>query len=146
MSCQWTDAENGYQVLGREAALPLTGISAGRHSYSLDLEFVNYGAWFYLPFTFTIEKAGVTEAMVTLTPENAAYNGAVQKPVVTIRQGETTLTEGTDYEVSYFRGAAETTDLASAGDITVKIKGIGNYTETVTKIYTINKADVKKTT
>ncbi|MCM1224280.1 MAG: chitobiase/beta-hexosaminidase C-terminal domain-containing protein, partial [Lachnospiraceae bacterium] len=54
---------------------------------------------------------------------------------VTVKQGETTLAEGTDYDITY-----SATDFTNAGTITVTITGKGNYTGTVKKTYTITKA------
>jgi hypothetical protein len=52
---------------------------------------------------------------------------------VTVKDGETELVEGTHFTVSY-------ADNTNAGTATVTITGIGDYTGTVTKTFTINKA------
>ena len=61
------------------------------------------------------------------------YNGLAQIPTVTVKYGNTTLTEGTDYTVSY-------SDNTNAGTATVTITGMGNYIGTRTANFTINKA------
>lgn len=91
-----------------------------------------------LPFTVT--PATLTDSMVTQDKTEVTYNGAEQKPIITVRHGETALIEGTDYEVSYTRGGVVTTDFTNAGTVTVTMKGKGNYDGTVEKTFTIEKA------
>ena len=91
---------------------------------------------------FAVAPAPLTADMVTLDETGFTYNGAEQKPALTVWHGQTPLTVGTDYAVSYFRGGAVTTDLTSAGTVQVSVKGKGNYdgNTTVTKEYTITPA------
>ena len=65
------------------------------------------------------------------------YNGSALTPNVVVKDGETTLTLGTDYTVSYSNniGAAASTDSPAP---TVTITGIGNYKGTVSKTFNIN--------
>ena len=70
-------------------------------------------------------------------PEDHEYDGAEHKFVPVVTDGEKTLTEGVDYEVSY-----STEDFTNVKTITVTIEGIGNYTGTVTKTYDITKRTV----
>lgn len=86
-------------------------------------------------YYITVSAAPLTGDMVTLSSESVTYSGTAQEPAVTVKQGETTLTEGTDYDVAY-----STTDFTNAGTITVTITGKGNYTGTVETTYTIEKA------
>ncbi|MBE6748484.1 MAG: hypothetical protein E7557_04545 [Ruminococcaceae bacterium] len=87
------------------------------------------------PVTVTIGQKAITDEMATLS-ENVTYNGAEQKPTVTVDG----LTLDTDYTVEYKRGETATEDFINSGEITVVITGKGNYTGTVTKTYTIEKA------
>ena len=67
-------------------------------------------------------------------PSNSVYDGKEHKwsPAVTDKEGNA-LVEGTDYEVTY-----STSDFRNVtGTITVTIRGIGNYTGTVTRTYEI---------
>ena len=64
---------------------------------------------------------------------STTYTGSAKKPNVTVKDGETTLTEGVDYTVSY-------TNNVNAGTATVTVTGKGNYTGSVSKNFTINKA------
>ncbi|MBE6341721.1 MAG: hypothetical protein E7069_13495 [Bacteroidales bacterium] len=75
-----------------------------------------------------------------LTADNIAdidaqtYTGSAIEPEVVVTDGETTLTLGTDYTVSY-------SDNINAGTAKVTVTGIGNYTEIVEKTFTINRAE-----
>ena len=68
------------------------------------------------------------------SPSNVTYDGTAHQWKPTVTSGDTTLTEGTDYTVSY-----STTDFTNVtGTITVTITGTGNYAGTVTRTYQIN--------
>lgn len=84
----------------------------------------------------TAEPTDISSATVTLNQSSFTYNGQSQKPTVTVTLGDKTLTEDTDYTVS-FSG-----DTTNVGEVTVTIKGTGNYTGEATNkpSYTINKA------
>ena len=71
---------------------------------------------------------------LTISPIAAVtYNGSAQTPAITIIDGTTTLTDGTDYTASY-------TNNINVGTATVTITGKGNYTGTKTATFTIQKA------
>lgn len=78
------------------------------------------------PAPVDISTLGITLSYTTYT-----YNGKEKKPVVKIAG----LVKGTDFTVTY------PTDCKTAGTKKIKIKGIGNYTGTVYKTYTIKKAE-----
>ena len=88
---------------------------------------------------YTIEKANLT---VTTPSGTKVYNGKEQKwvPTVTDENG-TKLIKDKDYTVEYSR-----TNFIDAGDIIVRVKGCGNYTGTIIKKYTIEKANLTITT
>ena len=67
--------------------------------------------------------------------EAGTYSGKAQTPPIVIRDGDVTLTQGTDYTVSYENNvnAGENTAIA-------RITGRGNYTGAVQKTFTIRKA------
>ncbi len=83
---------------------------------------------------FTIKQVALPA--ITLSAESTTYNGSEQKPAIT----NTGLVENTDYEVSYVRGDAATTDFTNAGEIKITVTGKGNYTGSAEKTYTIEKA------
>ncbi len=80
--------------------------------------------------TFEITPKPVTSGMIVLTPDYFYYNGSVQKPGVTVKDGEKNMVEGTDYTVTNDGGT-------DAGDYEVKVKGIGNYTGEASQSFTI---------
>ena len=71
---------------------------------------------------------------ITINPISAVtYNGSAQTPDVTVKDGSTTLTSGTDYTVAYSNNT-------NAGTATVTVTGKGYYSGTKTANFTINKA------
>ena len=78
-----------------------------------------------------ITAEGVT---VTIQP-SATYTGAALTPAVTVVDGDTALTEGTDYTVSVVGGHTD------AGEYAVTVSGAGNYVGTVSGTFVIDKAD-----
>ncbi len=74
----------------------------------------------------------VTDGDVTLGDAELVYNGAEQKPAVTVAKGGTPLVEGRDYTVSY-------ADHINAGEATVTVTGIGGCVGQVTKTFTIGR-------
>jgi len=79
-----------------------------------------------------IEQSLLTNATVTV--EDKTYTGEEIKPVPDVKLNGKTLTADVDYTVSYSNNT-------NAGTATVKITGIGQYQGTVTKTFTIKKAD-----
>jgi hypothetical protein len=85
--------------------------------------------------TFQVVQKTITADMVTLSNDMYYYNGSVQRPEVTVRDGATTLTATTDYALVN-EGGIET------GTYQVKVTGNGNYTGEVTKTFTIKTREV----
>ena len=79
--------------------------------------------------TVTIAQAKLTN--VTLAETNFVYDGTAKEPAVTVKDGETTLTEDVDYTVAY----SNNVEGGSQGVVT--ITGIGNYSGTVSKTFNI---------
>ena len=82
-----------------------------------------------------IVGASIAEATVELSEDEFTYTGSEQKPTVTVKLGDTPLTENIDYTVDY------SDESINAGEYTVTVTGTGNYSGTATATYTINKAD-----
>ncbi len=80
--------------------------------------------------TFTVAKAPLTS--LTLNETSVYHDGAAHKPTLTVKSGDKTLTEGTEYETDLPNEGF--TDL---GDHIIKVWGIGNYTDTLSATYTI---------
>ena len=73
--------------------------------------------------TFSITGKPVSGTTVTLSKTSLVYNGKAQTVTVTVKDGTTTLTNGTHYTLSY---AANT----NVGTATITITGKGNYSGT----------------
>ena len=83
-------------------------------------------------------KIDLSNCSIKLSATNYIYDGKVKKPNVTVKDGSSALSSGTDYTVSYFNNT-------NAGTATVKVTGTGNYTGEKPVTFTINKADAKLT-
>lgn len=75
----------------------------------------------------------ITDSMVTLNRTSFTYNpGVTQKPTVTVKDGEITLTENTHYTLTW-----SSEDSIGVRSYTVTVNGIGDYTGSVQKTYEI---------
>ena len=81
------------------------------------------------------EKTSISSATVTGIVDATYTGSAITQPnlKVTLGGGLVTLTEGTDYTVSYSNNV-------NAGTATITITGIGNYKDSITKTFTIKAA------
>lgn len=70
---------------------------------------------------------------ILLSSNSYTYDGTAKIPTVTVKNDTATLVKDTDYTVEYSNNT-------NAGTATVTVTGIGNYTGTLTKTFTINKA------
>ena len=84
---------------------------------------------------FTITAKDINSESITLEKNTYTYDGRAKTPVVTVKDGSKTLTANTDYKVEYSNNT-------NVGTATVAITGQGNYTKTITKQFTIIKADI----
>ena len=89
--------------------------------------------------TFTINAKSISSTSVTLGTTSYTYDGTAKKPSVTVKDGTTTLTNGTDYTVSYSNNT-------NTGTATVTITGKGNYSGTASKTFKINAKSISSTT
>ena len=84
--------------------------------------------------SYTITKQTLADAGVTLSWTTKEYNGAAQKPTVTVKNAQgSKLTLNTSYEVTWPTGCKY------PNAYSVTIKGKGNYEGSVTKSFTITK-------
>ena len=85
--------------------------------------------------TVTVNKQSIVDDKfeVSLSSNSYTYDGKAKTPTVTVKNDTATLVKDTDYTVEYSNNK-------NAGTATVTVKGIGNYTGTLTKNFTINKA------
>lgn len=80
-------------------------------------------------YTLTVNPKAVTAAMIG-TIASQDYDGSAKEPELTVKDGSTTLEQGTDYTVEYSNNT-------EPGTATVTITGQGNYTGTASKTFTI---------
>ncbi|MGN0594393.1 MAG: CIA30 family protein, partial [Hominimerdicola sp.] len=73
----------------------------------------------------------ISDCSVSLSGYSFDYTGSAITPTVTVKNGSTTLTKGTDYTVSYSNNV-------NAGTATVTVTGMGNYTGSTSVSFTIN--------
>lgn len=92
---------------------------------------------------FTISPKPVSDLTIELSATSFTYNGAVQYPTVTVKDGgilvsgnPKTLSAGTDYTLKY--DGADAAASSAVGSYTITIKGKGNYSGEINKTYVIN--------
>ena len=90
--------------------------------------------------SYQITPREITASMVT-TP-SATYDGSEKTVTVTVKDNSTTLTAGTDYEVT---GTTSATEPSTGNGYAVTITGKGNYTGEVTRYWKINKISLSPT-
>ena len=105
------------------------------------------------PVTVTIGPKALVEGSdgtlnISLSPETSVFNNSDQKPVITVKDGDTPLTLGTDYTVTYKLGTDVVTETKNVNTYTVVIanKDGGNYAFTSDKTFTITKAAITSVT
>ncbi|WP_024857658.1 dockerin type I repeat-containing protein [Ruminococcus albus] len=81
----------------------------------------------------------ITADAVTLSASSYVYDGTAKQPSVTVKVGSKTLTKDTDYTAVY-------SDNTAAGTAYVTIRGMGAYTGSVTKNFTISKKSISNLT
>lgn len=96
------------------ATLSIAATDAGNYSGSTDT-------------TFRILPRAMSSTQLSISVATVIYNGTAQKPQITVKYNAATLQDGTDYTLRYERNGSTTTDLISAGDITVYAVGCDNY-------------------
>ena len=77
---------------------------------------------------------------ITLAQTECTYTGWGVEPGVTVKDGSTVLVENTDYKLTYSGNVAVTTTAK------VTVEGIGAYTGTTDKLFTIKAADISAST
>jgi len=92
----------------------------------------NYTLSFTPGVTFTITPKNASTLTVAAIPP-FTYDGSAKTPDPEVKDGLTVLTKGVDYSLSYANNTA-------AGTATLTVTGIGNYTGTQNRSFTINKA------
>lgn len=87
--------------------------------------------------TFPISKADISSTSVTV--KDMTFTGSAVKPAVTVKLGDVTLKENTDYTLGFKNNI-------NAGTAQVTITAKGSLEGSVTKDFTISGADISKAT
>lgn len=93
-------------------------------------------------FEIAAEPLIDSDVTVSTTPNTeytGVYNATEQKPTVTVKHNNATLTIGTDYTVAYANNV-------DAGTATVTVTGTGGYTGTIQKEFTIAQKGINSLT
>lgn len=81
-------------------------------------------------FTVTPQAASISKCDISLQKTTYPYTGKTIVPAVTIREGNTTLTQGVDYTITCKNNK-------NIGTATITVKGKGSYTGSVKKTFKI---------
>lgn len=84
----------------------------------------------------------ITDGMVTLGSTSVTYSGSGFEPIVTVKDGNKTLIESTDYDKRVLNGNTPVNNPADVGTYTVEVSGKGEYTGVVKKNYEIKKLNL----
>ncbi|MCQ2514475.1 MAG: fibronectin type III domain-containing protein [Ruminococcus sp.] len=87
---------------------------------------------------FDIAQLNISKTKIVLDQTSFIYNGDEIKPTVTMTYASNTLVQDVDYTLEYI-------DNVNVGNGKVVITGIGNYTGTITKSFSIKVRDIKQT-
>ncbi len=77
----------------------------------------------------------IRDCSVSIPYSQMAYTGSALEPDVTVKDGSKTLKQGEDYTVSYF-------DNLKKGTAYVVVNGIGDYSNTTSKTFTIGSSNI----
>ena len=91
----------------------------------------------------TLTAADLSSGSLLLSDVSVTWDGKTDAmvPTAIVRFKNTTLTEGTDYTLSYSRDGSATTDTNSLGTITMIATGKGTYSGTASATYTVVRDD-----
>lgn len=92
--------------------------------------------------SYQITPRKITTSMVTLSPSSPTYDGSEKTVTVTVKYSSTTLTAGTDYEIT---GTTSATEPSTGSGYAVTVTGKGNYTGEVTRYWKIKKIPLSPT-
>ncbi len=88
-----------------------------------------------LTLSFQIKGTPINKVAIT-APEDVEYNGSAQTPAPEVKLNDTDLIKDQDYVLAYEKNT-------NAGKAKVIIKGIGGYTGSVSKTFTIRPAEIE---
>ncbi len=106
-----------------------TKTNAGTYKVTVTLKGSKYSGSKEL--TWKIKGVSISDYKMTLSYSSTVYSGGAKKPSVTVKGDDGTLTEGTDYKVTYGNNT-------NVGSATAKVTGQGKYSGTLSKSFKIN--------
>lgn len=83
-----------------------------------------------------LDRRDISLTEMSLEGESFVYDGVKKEPNISVTDGETDLSKGTDFEVEYQENV-------NAGRARAIIRGKGEYTGTRTLYFTIDRADIQ---
>ena len=98
-----------------------------------------------LTTSLTVSPADINNATFIQSDSTLTYTGSENVPTFTFKFNGTTLTEGTDYDVTYYSDSAYTTQVDSpveVGDYYVAFAGKGNFDETYYSSFSITEKSI----
>ncbi len=125
-SPNWTVAPSGVVEINSDGTITAKAVGKATLTGSVLGETVN------IPVTVT--GTSIAAATVTLDKSSYTYTGQAIKPKVTVTLNGTALKEGTDYTLAYKNNT-------KVGTATVTVNGIGTYTDSISKEFTITACD-----
>lgn len=114
-------------------------LSAGTYYIKVGMNSYYYSDLLYR-IKYNIYTPPINLSKTKITVGSSTYTGGNVRPSVTVRYGNTTLSNGKDYTVSYSKASKV------GKTVTIKISGKGNYTGSVTKKVKITKKPVSQLT
>lgn len=108
-----------------------TYTNAGTYTIYYEISANNYNT-FKGSTNMIISEKSINSATLTLDDEKYTYSGGAKTPIVKVKDEDKTLTENTDYTVTYSNNI-------NAGIATITITGKGNYKETASITFEIEK-------
>ena len=85
---------------------------------------------------FTIKQSlTISECKITVNSNSFDYDGTAKKPIVTVKAGNTTLVNGTDYTVAYANNI-------NVGTATLTVTGKGKFTGSKSYTYEITRKSI----
>ena len=91
---------------------------------------IYYACWIPDP-NYVPPSIPITDCAITLSQTSYIYDGSAKTPDVTVKYGDKSLAYGVDYALAYFNNV-------NVGTATVSVIGIGGYTGSVNRTFTIN--------
>ncbi len=122
--------EGAAQVSGQATYTRTAGENVGNYAVTASGLSSALYEFNYQPGTLSITQKSVATGISIDAIANRTYTGSALTPALVVKDGNTTLTLGTDYTVAY-------TSNTNVGTATATITGTGNYSGTKTQAFSI---------